>query len=178
MTIRMTESVTNAEYRRFDPSHTFPEGHDNKPVTNVTYGEAMAYAAWLSQETGRRFRLPTEQEREAAESTFEADYSNHPLPERPDVGTFGKNADGVTGLKGTVYDWCLDAGDLNRARAAWEPQAEETVGETGRVARGGCWLYTASYLRASLRSRLDPSYRSSLLGFRLVEETVNPTNGE
>jgi len=124
MTIRMTESVTNAEYRRFDPSHTFPEGHDNKPVTGVTYKEAMAYAAWLSQETGKRFRLPTEQEREDAESTFEADYSSHPLGECPDVGTFGKNADGVTGLKGTVYDWCLHADDMARARAAWEPQAK------------------------------------------------------
>lgn len=122
MPIRMTESVTNAEYKRFDPTHTFPEGHGNKPVVKVTYDEAMAFGAWLSRETGKRFRLPTEEERKNAESTFEADYSNHPLSECPAVGTFGKNADGVTGLKGTVYDWCLHPDDMTKARAAWETE--------------------------------------------------------
>jgi formylglycine-generating enzyme required for sulfatase activity len=120
MTIRMTESVTNAEYKMGVPSHTFPEGHDNKPVVKVTYSEAMAYAEWLSRETGKRFRLPTEEERKTAEESFEADYSNHPLDECPDVGTFGKNANGVSGLKGTVYDWCLHADDMAKARAVWE----------------------------------------------------------
>lgn len=117
----MTESVTNAEYQRFDPSHTFPEGHDNKPVVKVTYRAAMDYAAWISRKTGKRFRLPTEQERREAEESFEADYSNHPLSECPDVGTFGKNADGVTGLKGTVYDWCLHSDDMEKARSGWTP---------------------------------------------------------
>lgn len=122
MPTRMTESVTNEQYKRFDPTHTFPEGHNNKPIVSVTYDEAMAYAAWLSKETGKRFRLPTESERKEAEESFEADYSNHPLPECPDAGTFGKNADGVTGLKGTVYDWCLHADDMERARRAWETE--------------------------------------------------------
>ena len=127
MTIRMTESVTNAEYKRFDPSHTFLEGHDHKPVVKVTYDEAMAYAEWLSRETGKRFRLPTEEERKTAEESFKADYSNHPLDECPDVGTFGKNANGVSGLKGTVYDWCLHADDMTKARAAWETEPSPTI---------------------------------------------------
>jgi len=120
MTVRMTESVTNAEYKRFDPAHSFPEDHGDKPVVKVTYREAMDYAAWLSRETGKRFRLPTEEERAAAEESFEADYSNHPLSECPGVGTFGKNDEGVTGLKGTVYDWCLHSDDMAKARAVWE----------------------------------------------------------
>jgi len=36
------------------------------PVINVSWDEAMAYAGWLSQQTGRHFRLPSEAEWEFA----------------------------------------------------------------------------------------------------------------
>jgi len=118
--IRMHDQVTNSQWREFRPSHTFTKGHDNKPVVNVTYDEAMEYAAWLSKKTGRKFRLPTEDERMNAEATFVADFSNHQLKECPDVETFGMNADGVTGLLGVTYDWCLHVNDYQKAKAAWE----------------------------------------------------------
>lgn len=118
--IKMHDQVTNSEWREFQPSHTFRNGNDNKPVVNITYDEAMKYAAWLSNKTGRKFRLPTEEERIKAESTFKADFSNHPLKECPNVGTFGKNAEGVTGLLGMTYDWCLHANDFPKAESAWQ----------------------------------------------------------
>ena len=37
-----------------------------QPVIRVSFDEAKAYAAWLSEKTGRRFRLPTEAEWEQA----------------------------------------------------------------------------------------------------------------
>ena len=39
--------VTNEEYRRFDPSHTFPSGRERYPVTQVSWWEAAAYAGWM-----------------------------------------------------------------------------------------------------------------------------------
>ena len=111
--VTVLDQVTNEEYRLFKPDHEFPSGHERKPVTYVTFAEGMAYAKWLSETTGRKFRLITEAERKVEEATFEADFSYHPLKEVPDVGTFGKNADGVTGLLGVTYDWCANGEDIS-----------------------------------------------------------------
>ena len=38
----------------------------SQPVINVNWNEAKAYAAWLSAQTGQRYRLPSEAEWEYA----------------------------------------------------------------------------------------------------------------
>lgn len=64
--------VTNAQYKRFRPGHDSgtSEGmsldKDGMPVVNVSWDDAMAFAAWLSQESGKIYRLPTEAEWEYA----------------------------------------------------------------------------------------------------------------
>ncbi|MGH2996118.1 MAG: formylglycine-generating enzyme family protein [Gaiellaceae bacterium] len=69
--------VTNQEYAEFaqatgraaPPSWdgpTFPEGRGNHPVTRISHDDAVAYTEWLSAETGRRYRQPTEVEWEKA----------------------------------------------------------------------------------------------------------------
>jgi formylglycine-generating enzyme required for sulfatase activity len=52
--------VTNAEFARFRPSHTFAPGQGKLPATGVTYDDAAAYAHWAGK------RLPTEDEWEKA----------------------------------------------------------------------------------------------------------------
>src|SRR5688572_26163696 len=49
-------------YARYE-QHLYQSGY---PVSGVHYGAAVAYCAWLSEMTGKRYRLPTEREWEVA----------------------------------------------------------------------------------------------------------------
>ena len=55
-----TYEVTNAEFRRFRPEHTYPEGAEGLPVTGVTRSEAEAYCRSVGK------RLPSNAEWEKA----------------------------------------------------------------------------------------------------------------
>jgi len=64
--------VTNAQYRRFKPSHNSGDYNgkslngDNQPVVNVSWNDAVEYAQWLSRQSGKAYRLPIEAEWEYA----------------------------------------------------------------------------------------------------------------
>ncbi|MGD8415032.1 MAG: prolyl oligopeptidase family serine peptidase, partial [Candidatus Latescibacterota bacterium] len=54
--------ITRAQFSAFDPNYSFPAGTDNLPVTEISLPLAQAYCLWLSDNIGRRYRLPTEDE--------------------------------------------------------------------------------------------------------------------
>lgn len=73
--------ITNQQYSRFDPDHDsgyisvfnkdqssrgIPADRPNQPVIRVSWLRAQAFCDWLSEKTGRRFSLPTEEQWEWA----------------------------------------------------------------------------------------------------------------
>ena len=59
--------VTNAEFRAFRPSHhSVANDNDESPVTDISWEDAVEYCRWLSDQTGRPYRLPSEAEWERA----------------------------------------------------------------------------------------------------------------
>lgn len=81
--------VTFEEYDRFVQAteRRLPSdsgfGLGDRPVINVTFDEAEAYAAWLSEETGKQYRLPTEAEWEYAARGGKS--TRRPWGDSPDV---------------------------------------------------------------------------------------------
>ncbi|HMS84326.1 MAG TPA: SUMF1/EgtB/PvdO family nonheme iron enzyme [Nitrospira sp.] len=191
--------VTFEEYDRFAlvTSRLIPGdqgwGRDKRPVINVSWDEAKAYAEWLSEETGKRYRLPTESEWEyaarsegkddlwAGTSNEEAlkDYAVYAVNSEnrtalvgPDQGR-KPNASGLYDMSGNVWEWVEDCWHDSYKEAPTDGSAwlEENVGTCGhRVLRGGSWGDGPGGLRVSYRFWTSSVYRSPTLGFRLVQD--------
>ena len=177
--------ITNAQYEAFDPSHRGLRGYkgfskaDDEAVVMVSWEEASAYCQWLSQRTGRFFRLPTEAEWEyACRAGTESDYNTgdtfpesqwkvqkntrYKEPVSLQVAQFEPNAWGLYDMHGNVEEWCLDA----------VPSSPASTGDL-RAVRGGSHNTPVRYLRSANRSASVPADRSVLLGFRVVEGPIS-----
>ncbi len=160
--------------------------HPNRPVTGVSWYEAMAYCRWLSAETGRAFGLPTEREWGAAATPDGRTYpwgEPAPDPERanfakklgePNVGhptpvgiyPAGDGPDGHCDLAGNVWEWCRDV------EAAGLEDRVERYGPT-KALRGGAWNDPAGTLRAAGRNGDRTPRRSGVVGFRVAAADAN-----
>ncbi len=138
-------------------------GRGRRPVINVSWDDAQSYVQWLSRNTGKTYRLPTEAEWEyAARGGTRTEYwwgndvghnnancngcgsqwdNNMTAP----VGSFRANPFGLYEMLGNVYQWCQDCYDGN-------------CGE--RVIRGGSWSYNPRILRSADRSWITADGRN------------------
>jgi formylglycine-generating enzyme required for sulfatase activity len=153
-------------------------------VVGISWYEAEAYARWLSETTGHRYRLPTEAEWEkAARGTdgrtypwvgeFDKNLCNSyesGLSRTSPVGIFpkGKSPYGCCDMAGNVWEWCSDWFGEKYYATSPEKNPQGPSFGSFRVSRGGGWLFVAGYCSSSFRSRRDPVFRIADLGFRLV----------
>jgi formylglycine-generating enzyme required for sulfatase activity len=171
--------VTKEEYRRFDPSHSFPDGKERRPVDSVNWYEAQAYAAWLGgslpTEAQWEFTARGKQRRkypwgDGAPTRERANFlSNDSKPESDEVGSHprGATSEGVQDLAGNVWEWCRDWFEVYPATADLEINPLGPLQGTGRVLRGGSYFYDATFLRAAVRNNDLPGSRSLNVGFRV-----------
>jgi formylglycine-generating enzyme required for sulfatase activity len=156
------------------------------PVESVSWDEAKEFVKLLNEkvkndarEAGWEYRLPTQQQWEYAcrggPMTDRADSAFDYYFEKPSktlsreqanfgailkrtckVGSYPPNRLGLHDMHGNVMQWCEDL--------YWS----EEVGLPARVGRGGGWFDGAAGCRAWTRYGCTPSFRASLLGFRLA----------
>lgn len=176
--------VTNAEYQSFcrnGERHRPPYREDSVreggpwcPATGVSLDDADAFCVWLGQQTGKRWRLPTEAEWQLAATlgddriyawgNDEPDRSRanfERLFEGPSV--IGACANGISAarchdMSGNVWEW-----------------STTFVGndQPFRVLKGGAYDFDSIDITVAGRRGVVRTHRSSHVGFRVVCEESN-----
>ena len=171
---------------------------DDHPVVCVSWSDAMAYVDWLSKQTGKTYRLPTEAEWEyaARAGTTTARYWG----DDPDKGcAFANGADQTAKAQ---FEWttimeCQDGYVYTAPVGRFRPNAwglydllgnvwewtcsgydKDYGGSEQRclsksatgpcVLRGGSWFLAPRWVRGAARDRNHPRLRLTDRGFRLA----------
>ncbi len=147
-------------------------GRGGRPVINVSWNEARAYADWLSGRSGLSCRLPTEAEweRAAAARTATAywwgdapgvgnancrDCNDKSIYGSTPAGSFPPNPWGLVDMNGNVWEWTADC---------W--QGEGSCAQ--RVIKGGSWYYYSRNATVAARARNEAGQGSYNIGIRVV----------
>jgi formylglycine-generating enzyme required for sulfatase activity len=196
LTIMMTQT-SSADYQRcVDDGACQPLDRGvtvaaDRPVVQVSWHDATAYAAWLSKKTGEHYRLPTDEEWAfAAGSKFrddglpvdESDPSKRWLaryeresdrapadPQAHAFGSFGANENGLLDLGGNVWEWtntCFVRTVLDDSGHARSKSQNCGV----RIAQGQHRSYVTDFIRDARAGGCAAGLPPSNLGFRLVRE--------
>lgn len=170
-----------------------PRASDDHPVTQVSWNDAAAYAAW----TGKRLPSEIEWEHAARNATnntaryswgeeaivnnkwtlnvFQGDFPSQNINEdgylyTSPVGSFGKSPLGLSDLAGNVWEWCADDKisyvDLSNGRFGNAIPSE-------KVMRGGSFLCETTRChgyRVSSRAFSTPETSLMHIGFRCVKD--------
>ncbi|KQZ78336.1 nitrate reductase [Mesorhizobium sp. Root157] len=166
---------------------------DAMPLTGVSYRDATAYAAWLSERTGSVWRLPTDAEwayaaadryaddalllaadgsnpaeRWLARYRSEADRTG-PDPQPKPRGHFGANAKGVADIAGNVWEWTTTC--YTRTRLADGVAQTESTDNCGvRIVGGRHRGYMSYFIRDGKSGGCAAGMAPDNLGIRLVRE--------
>lgn len=156
---------------------SFGMGISGYPAISMTQHGASKYAQWLSAQTGRFYRLPTEAEWEyACRAGGNAPYSfGHDLGALADhawywgnsnaqyqrVGTRRPNAWGLFDMHGNVWEWTLDRYEPSYGDPAtvWTNPWAKADALYPRVVRGGSWMDDAPSLRCGARRASEDSWK-------------------
>lgn len=162
--------VTNAEFQRFDPTHSFSPEKRDFPAVKCSKADAERYAAWAGK------RLPTGNEWEKAARGTDGrlyPWGNEFDPKKANLG-------GNRSLKpvGSYPEGASPYGALDMAGNAWEWVSDiyndqDRLGVAGTrrgIIRGGAYAYSAFQGRTSHIGFESDDLTCGDLGFRCVKE--------
>ena len=170
-------------------------GRGRKPVINVTWQDAVDYAKWVSEQTGDRYRLPTEAEWEyiARAGTDTAYWWGNKMikgmancficgsqwddKQTAPVGSFQPNNFGIYDTAGNVWEWTEDCWHESYTQAPVDGSAwlDAHGGDCRqRVVRSGAW--NTELIRSANRFKVFADFmgsvgtRNDFTGFRLAQD--------
>jgi formylglycine-generating enzyme required for sulfatase activity len=185
--------VTNTQYAAFVEATCRdepPVGRADHPVVNVSWHDAMACCRWLTETTGRPYRLPSEAEWEKAARGTEGriyPWGDEPADEsrcnfgmnvgattpvgmyspqlHPELAEGGDSAYECVDMAGNVWEWTRSVYE----GYPYDPEdgREDQGAEGPRVLRGGAFLSDQGLVRCASRLRNAPDYGHGDLGFRV-----------
>ena len=169
-------------------------GRGRRPVINVSWEDAQDYLYWLSQKTGKSYRLLSEAEWEYAvragttteyywgndkdaicayanvgESAFDCQGEEMSLP----VGSFRPNSFGLYDMIGNVREWTADCWNRTYEGAPADGRTWQQGDCSLRVTRGRSFYWKdrySDYFRSAARNNGWSSWRRPYIGFRVARE--------
>jgi len=161
-------------------------GREDIPVTDVSWTDAKQFVAWLTKETQKAFRLPSEAEWEyAARGGTQTKYwwgdqlqpgmanckncADTAAAEQPlKLGSLKPNPFGLYDMGGGVNQWTEDCWHKNYQGAPQNglPWVENDC--VSHVIRSGSWKNDARYVRPASRDSYDTNVRYPTHGFRIA----------
>jgi formylglycine-generating enzyme required for sulfatase activity len=155
-------------------------GRGRRPVINVDWEDAKAYAAWLAVQTGQPYRLLSEAEWEyacRAGTTTRHWWGDGITPENADadgsavgktieVGSYPANPFGLYDTHGNVWEWVEDCLNESYTGAPTDGSAWTSGDCSNRVLRGGSSAYPLECYRSASRNCSDCG--GSNFGFRVA----------
>ncbi|MGH7531354.1 MAG: formylglycine-generating enzyme family protein [Gemmatimonadales bacterium] len=155
-------------------------GHRGYPAIGMTYAAAQAYCAWLSAKTGKRYRLPTDEEWTRAALLGLGSDSILSPQRRDSLAWHAGNAGATTRRTGTKTADALGLHDVLGNVAEWVTGADGTP-----LVRGGSWADPPDRVNPTTRERQTPAWNETdpqfpksrwwladapFVGFRIVRE--------
>lgn len=187
--------ITFAQYDQFAEATGRIKPNDagwglaDRPVINVSFEDAEAYAKWLAAQTGKQYRLPSEAEWEyAARAGTNSAYwwgqtigknnavcvgcgSRWDNKQTARVKSFKANAFGLYDTAGNVWEWTQDCWHDDYQGAPKDGSAWLLANQgdcARRVIRGGSWGYYPQFLRSAVRLWYGSDGAVYVLGFRVA----------
>lgn len=170
--------ITEAEFAQFAAATGYAlvpaaQGDGRLPVVNVSWRDAVAYAEWLSEQTGRPYRLSSEAEWEYAARAGAgaladrfggvrgSDRERGTVP----VGSALPNAWGFHDMHDNVSEWVADC-ERGETEAADEGGAQADC--LRHVQRGSSWVHSLPSAGAASRALTGADVRTRDIGFRVA----------
>jgi formylglycine-generating enzyme required for sulfatase activity len=154
------------------------------PVDQVSWDDVQEFITTLNTATGLNYRLPTEAEWEyAARGGAQSEgykysgsaniddvawYRDNSSSGTQPVGGKQANELGIYDMSGNVYERCSDWFAANYYAGGDMTNPVGPATGSSRLARGGCWSYTAQDCRVANRADVTLGGNFNILGFRLA----------